>query len=110
MRQEQNHFQMEFRLNFQVIQDMKILNLNLIFLTFLILLGLGVKEEQLLWMFKVFLKIKNTYLTDPACQSPDQKFSSTDLGTMGLCKFLLCHKHNDIFAKWKWQVNNFKDF
>ena len=52
-------------------------------------------------MFKVFLKIKNTYLTDPACQSPDQKFSSTDLGTMGLCKFLLCHKHNDICAKWK---------
>jgi hypothetical protein len=46
-------------------------------------------------------KNKNYYLTDPACQSLVKKFSSTDLGTMGLCKFLLCHKHNDICAKWK---------
>ena len=46
-------------------------------------------------------KNKNYYLTDPACQSLVQKFSSTELGTMGLCKFLLCHKHNDICAKWK---------
>ena len=36
------------------------------------------------------------YLTDPACQSLDQKFGNSDLGAMGLCKFLLCHKHNDI--------------
>ena len=47
-------------------------------------------------------KNKKYYLTAPACQSLVQKFSSTDLGAMGLCKFLLYHKHNDICAKWKW--------
>ena len=49
-----------------------------------------------------FFKNKKYYLTTPACQSLVQKFSSTDLGAMGLCKFLLYHKHNDIFTKWKW--------
>ena len=28
------------------------------------------------------------YLTDPACQSLDQKFGNSDLGAMGLCKFV----------------------
>ena len=47
------------------------------------------------------------YLTDPACQSLDQKFGNSDLGAMGLCKFLLCHKHNDICRNWTWIPNGF---
>lgn len=42
------------------------------------------------------------YLTDPACQSLDRKFGNSDLGAMGLCKFVLCHKHNNICENWKW--------
>ena len=42
------------------------------------------------------------YLTDPACQSLEQKFGLSDLGAMGLCKFVLCHKHNNICQDWKW--------
>ena len=52
-------------------------------------------------------KNKRYYLTDPACQSIDEKFGNSDLGAMGLCKFILCHKHNDICAKWKWIPANF---
>ena len=42
------------------------------------------------------------YLTDPACQSLERKFGLSDLGAMGLCKFVLCHKHNNICQDWKW--------
>ena len=42
------------------------------------------------------------YLTDPACQSLEQIFGLSDLGAMGLCKFILCHKHNNICQDWKW--------
>ena len=45
---------------------------------------------------------KRYYLTDPACQSLDQQFGNSDLGAMGLIKFLLCHRHNDICQNWKW--------
>ena len=48
------------------------------------------------------------YLTDPACQSIDQKFGNSDLGGMGLCKFVLCHKHNNICNNWKWIPKNFE--
>ncbi len=48
------------------------------------------------------------YLTDPACQSIDQKFGNSDLGGMGLCKYVLCHKHNNICSNWKWIPKNFE--
>ena len=53
--------------------------------------------------------IKNSkyYLTDPACQSLEQKFGNSDLGAMGLCKFILCHKHNDYCKNWKWVPKSF---
>lgn len=47
------------------------------------------------------------YLTDPACQSLEQKFGNSDLGAMGLIKFLLCHKHNNICRNWKWIPKEF---
>ena len=47
------------------------------------------------------------YLTDPACQSLDQKFGDSDLGAMGLCKFILCHKHNNYCQNWKWIPKSF---
>ena len=47
-------------------------------------------------------KNQRYYLTDPAVQSLDQKFGNSDLGAMGLCKFIICHKHNDICSNWKW--------
>ena len=42
------------------------------------------------------------YLTDPACQSLEQLYGNSDLGAMGLIKFLMCHKHNNICQNWKW--------
>ena len=42
------------------------------------------------------------YLTDPACQSLEQLYGNSDLGAMGLIKFLICHKHNNICQNWKW--------
>jgi hypothetical protein len=48
------------------------------------------------------------YLTDPACQSLDQKYGNSDLGAMGLCKFVLCHKHNNICQNWKWIPESFE--
>ena len=45
-------------------------------------------------------------MTDPACQSLDQKFGNSDLGA-GSRKFLLCHKHNDICRNWTWIPNGF---
>lgn len=48
------------------------------------------------------------YLTDPACQSLDQKFGNSDLGAMGLCKFILCHKHNNICQNWIWIPESFQ--
>ena len=41
-------------------------------------------------------------LTDPACQSLNQIFGSSDLGAMGLCKFLVCHRHNEYCKNWIW--------
>ena len=46
------------------------------------------------------------YLTDPACQSIDQIFGNSDLGALGLSKFIICHKHNDICKNWKWIPSN----
>ena len=48
------------------------------------------------------------YLTDPACQSINQEYGNTDLGAMGLCKFLICHKHNKICEKWQWVPKSFE--
>ena len=48
------------------------------------------------------------YLTDPACQSLEQKFGNSDLGAMGLCKFILCHKHNNICENWQWIPKSFE--
>ena len=42
------------------------------------------------------------YLTDPAVQSLDNVFGNSDLGAMGLIKFLLCHRHNNICKNWIW--------
>lgn len=53
-------------------------------------------------------KNKKYFLTDPACQSLSQKFGNSDLGAMGLCKFILCHKHNDICKNWKWIPKSFE--
>ena len=47
------------------------------------------------------------YLTDPAIQSIDNQFGGSDLGAMGLMKFVICHKHNDICKNWKWIPNQF---
>ena len=49
------------------------------------------------------------YLTDPACQSIEQKFGNSDLGAMGLIKFLLCHKHNNICRNWQWIPDKFNE-
>ena len=54
-------------------------------------------------------KNKKYYLTDPACQSLDEKFGNSDLGAMGLCKFILCHKHNDICRNWIWIPSQFQN-
>ena len=48
------------------------------------------------------------YLTDPACQSLELKFGNSDLGAMGLIKFLLCHRHNNICQNWKWIPKQFE--
>ena len=48
------------------------------------------------------------FLTDPACQSLDQKFGNSDLGAMGLCKFILCHRHNNICQNWIWIPESFQ--
>lgn len=42
------------------------------------------------------------YLTDPAIQSVEMKFGDSDLGAMGIMRFLLFHKHNDICQNWTW--------
>ena len=47
------------------------------------------------------------YLTDPACQSLNEQFGNSDLGAMGLCKFILCHRHNKYCEKWKWIPKSF---
>ena len=47
------------------------------------------------------------YLTDPACQSLNQEYGNSDLGAMGLCKFVLCHKHNNICQNWIWIPKQF---
>lgn len=47
------------------------------------------------------------YLTDPAIQSVKMEYGSSDLGAMGLIKFILCHKHNDICKNWKWIPKQF---
>ena len=63
---------------------------------------------------KVVLDIQGVFkkgefiLTDPACQSLNQEYGNSDLGAMGLCKFVLCHKHNNICEKWKWIPKNFE--
>ena len=54
------------------------------------------------------LKNNRYYLTDPACQSLEQKFGNTDLGAMGLIKFLLCHRHNNICKNWDWIPKKFE--
>ncbi len=48
------------------------------------------------------------YLTDPACQSLNEEYGNSDLGAMGLCKFLLCHKHNNICENWTWVPKSFE--
>ena len=48
------------------------------------------------------------YLTDPACQSLEQKFGNSDLGAMGICKFISCHKHNNICENWQWIPKSFE--
>ena len=40
------------------------------------------------------------YLTDPACQSLEQKYGNSDLGAQGIIKFLLYHKCSDACEKW----------
>jgi len=45
---------------------------------------------------------KHYILTDPACQSITNEFGSSDLGAMGLCKFIVCHRHNDYCKNWIW--------
>ena len=52
-------------------------------------------------------KNQKYFLTDPAVQSIDQKYGGSDLGAMGLIKFVLCHKHNDICKNWKWIPKQF---
>ena len=47
------------------------------------------------------------YLTDPAVQSVNREYGSSDLGAIGLIKFVLCHKHNDICKNWKWVPKQF---
>lgn len=51
-------------------------------------------------------KNQRYYLTDPACQSIEGKFGNSDLGAMGLFKFILCHRHNDICKNWIWIPKN----
>ena len=47
------------------------------------------------------------YLTDPAIQSIEMRFGSSDLGAMGLTKFVIFHKHNNICQNWKWIPRQF---
>ena len=53
-------------------------------------------------------KNKKYYLTDTACQSLDGAFGNFDLGAMGLIKFLLSHKHNDLCKNWIWIPRQFE--
>ena len=48
--------------------------------------------------------IKNNYyqLTDPAVQSINQEYGSTDLGAYGILVFLAKHKHNDLCKHLPW--------
>ena len=68
------------------------------------------KGKRVVMDVQGIFKNKRYYLTDPACQSLDQSFGNSDLGAMGLCKFIICHKHNNICKNWKWIPNNFNNF
>ena len=47
---------------------------------------------------------KNNFyeLTDPAVQSVNQEYGNTDLGILGLVKFLINHKHNELCEQLTW--------